>query len=433
MNFCKECGTKLNEENSFCSECGTPTTLSSATIPPPNQQGPREAKVKKRSKKQKVVVSIISIIAILSIITYQVGAYLTSKEKVIETFEEAMIAQDTATLSTLITSEDPRLVIDGQTIEGLITFINQTPSYFNELMSDLHTQAAIIDEQTNDEIADGTNSNEDYLFTLKKSGKTAFLFDHYQLYIKPFYPTLHTNYENVTLSINDEDIATSHSDSFQQEFGPLAPGVHNVVAHYQSGDHDFTIEKMINSFDHGEYANVELFFDPTEIEEQTEENLHQQTPEITDHSQEQVLETSIETSTDPTEQMTYQSPSYTFNEIGRFVETYVYVTVESVNNEDFSIAEPLIDPNGDKYQEQKDYTAYLIDRKITQEVLSFEVIDVARIDDRTYEVTAIDEYRIDYGDEGTTSFKTFKSRFIVTILPNGNLALNKLVETTEIN
>ncbi|MBT2257857.1 zinc ribbon domain-containing protein [Priestia megaterium] len=133
-----------------------------------------------------------------------------------------------------------------------------------------------------------------------------------------------------------------------------------------------------------------------------------------------------------------QTPTYgggiTDSEIERvssFTEQYMNATIASIESEDFSVASPYIDPNGPKYKEQKDYTAYLIKKGIKEDLLNFEVNDVSKIDDSTYKVATFEEYNITYGD-GSVKYKRFHSVHKVKRLSNGDLGVYQLVSSTEI-
>ncbi|MFE3890671.1 zinc ribbon domain-containing protein [Priestia sp. YIM B13446] len=133
-----------------------------------------------------------------------------------------------------------------------------------------------------------------------------------------------------------------------------------------------------------------------------------------------------------------QTPTYgggiTDSEIERvssFTEQYMNATIASIASEDFSVASPYIDPNGPKYKEQKDYTAYLIKKGIKEDLLNFEVNDVSKIDNSTYKVATFEEYNITYGD-GSVKYKRFHSVHKVKRLSNGDLGVYQLVSSTEI-
>ncbi|MDC7771467.1 zinc-ribbon domain-containing protein [Priestia megaterium] len=121
----------------------------------------------------------------------------------------------------------------------------------------------------------------------------------------------------------------------------------------------------------------------------------------------------------------------TESDISSFMEEYMNATIDSINLEDFSYAEPYIDPNGKKYKEQKDYTAYLNKKNITEDLLKFTVTDIEKVDDNTFKVFTNEEYDIRY-DDGSLKNKTFNSIHTVKYLSSGKLAVNELISSTEV-
>ncbi|MDQ0229292.1 zinc ribbon domain-containing protein [Metabacillus malikii] len=117
-------------------------------------------------------------------------------------------------------------------------------------------------------------------------------------------------------------------------------------------------------------------------------------------------------------------------QIASFVEEYMYASVDAINAENFSIVEPYLDSSGKKYNEQKEYTAYLNEKGITEELLNIEIKEVKKLDDTTYQVTSLDEYKLMYSDgtDKTTSFKTVQK---VKIQSDGSFAMNELISTDE--
>jgi len=114
-----------------------------------------------------------------------------------------------------------------------------------------------------------------------------------------------------------------------------------------------------------------------------------------------------------------------------FMTEYMDATMKSIKNHDFSIAAPYIDPAGKKYNEQKEYTAYLNKKNITEDLLNFEVTNVEPIPNG-YQVNTSEEYNITYGD-GSVKHKKFKSVHKVLQLANGSLGVNELISSTEVN
>ncbi|MDQ0243755.1 putative membrane protein YvbJ [Bacillus fengqiuensis] len=119
------------------------------------------------------------------------------------------------------------------------------------------------------------------------------------------------------------------------------------------------------------------------------------------------------------------------NELTSFVEEYMHSTIAAVNSEDFSLAEAYLDPDGKKYKEQKEYTAYLNKKKIKEELLNLKIKDIKKLDASTYEVSTYEEYKLMYSD-GTEKYKNFNSVHKIKELSNGNFGVNELVSTKEV-
>lgn len=118
-------------------------------------------------------------------------------------------------------------------------------------------------------------------------------------------------------------------------------------------------------------------------------------------------------------------------DLTRFMTEYMDATMESIKSHDFSIAAPYIDPAGKKYSQQKEYTAYLNQKNITEDLLNFEVTKVEPILNG-YQVNTSEEYNITYGD-GSVKHKKFKSVHKIQQQANGSLGVNELISSTEVN
>lgn len=273
MQFCKECGTKLKEGARFCPECGTSfgetttdhhkgstqdITTQSSTL-----NKPAENPFKKMTKKQKIMSSILVVAALLFFITYQVGSNLTSKESAIENLQEAIVKKDKDVLSKLLVSSDPRISLDKKSIDSFLGYINQNPAYLPALISGLERQADTLEEQEHEKAktVSAIESNlEEYggLLALKKSGKTALIFDKYRFHVQPFYINISTNYKDAKIYLNNKEIAKADSDDFNGEFGPYAPGEYTVKTEYKGDYATMSNEQKVNSYQNGGYIHVDL-------------------------------------------------------------------------------------------------------------------------------------------------------------------------------
>lgn len=86
MEYCKNCGNKLKEDAQFCGECGTAIKISEDTSA---QSGTQV--LKKLTPKQKKKMAIIAISTLLLLfVGHQLFQFVFSKERLINSFEEAL-------------------------------------------------------------------------------------------------------------------------------------------------------------------------------------------------------------------------------------------------------------------------------------------------------------------------------------------------------
>lgn len=261
MKNCKQCGHPMKDGASFCPECGSP--VSAALTGNTNTHQTQKGR-KRLTKQQKIMTAAVAIVAILLFAFYQIGANLTSKEKAIDNLQQAIAEKDEKALAKLIMSDDPRLEITEKNLAGLISYMDKNPKYLTDLTKELTKQAEKMDAQPENSVkASGTS---DALLTLKKTGKSLLVFDHYQFEIQPFYINVSTNYKDAVITLNGKEIATADSDEFQKEFGPYVPGIYKVKATYKDEYADLEHTETINSFEYGSYADVPLYLEALYVE-----------------------------------------------------------------------------------------------------------------------------------------------------------------------
>ncbi|MBU9712752.1 TcaA NTF2-like domain-containing protein [Evansella tamaricis] len=111
--------------------------------------------------------------------------------------------------------------------------------------------------------------------------------------------------------------------------------------------------------------------------------------------------------------------------------SFVSNSVDAINNRDFSIVSPWVDPdNADYRKEMSDYIDYLDTRDIYEDFIDVEVKKVDRESDDLFHVSTYEEYVIYYGD-GSAKFKGFDSEYLVRLTGDG-LKVHKLLKTTEV-
>lgn len=123
-------------------------------------------------------------------------------------------------------------------------------------------------------------------------------------------------------------------------------------------------------------------------------------------------------------------PTVDVYSVEQFMHQYLADSVYAINYQDFTYAEPYLAPNSTRFSEQLEYTNYLIDKGITEELLEYELVSVEEIGDATYEVTTREAYTIYYSD-GSSSYKRFESRFHIIETGSG-FEVSQLIYTNEI-
>lgn len=264
MAICSKCGAEILEGKRFCVKCGA--SVSSENIGtqqresfsqsesvdnniPLQQNKVQLPKVDiKLTKNQKNIALITGIVLILLLIFYNVGLSLTSREKVVARFNQALAAKDSSKLAKYIVSSDINQKIDAKGVDGVISYIEKNPSYENKIKTDIDNQLLQIEsasksKDNSEELLEQLNmdiSNTNELFTLKKKGKTWVLYDKYVLEFKPVYINVQTDYKDTQIFLGDKLICTADKEEYEREVGPYIPGLYKMKALYK-----------------GKYVNVE--------------------------------------------------------------------------------------------------------------------------------------------------------------------------------
>lgn len=136
--------------------------------------------------------------------------------------------------------------------------------------------------------------------------------------------------------------------------------------------------------------------------------------------------------TEPAEPVQQEKPvpSFTQEQVVGFMNQYSAASIQAVNDRNFAVVENLIDPSGDTYNTQREYIDYLESKGITEEIISFQVDDFTKVDASTYKVSTYEQYYIYYQD-GSVNEKGFNSSYIIKVLGDNSLAVNKLLYTEE--
>ncbi|MGW8458670.1 zinc ribbon domain-containing protein [Bacillus atrophaeus] len=215
MFFCKECGQKNNEGAKFCKECGTPIGGSSiqANKETASTAETRQAPRKPIPKKTIILWSSIAAACVILFAAYKTGAYLTSKDRLVDKFEQAVNNEDKDQIASLLTPVNDKLKLTKNNVKPFLAYLKDHPDKKDELF------ASLRDETAQKEIV-----------YAEKDGKSLLVFDHYDLKIAPVYFEVTSNYKNTDLYVNKEDAGSVKKADQAQTLGPYIPGEYTVSA-----------------------------------------------------------------------------------------------------------------------------------------------------------------------------------------------------------
>ncbi|MDQ0803434.1 zinc ribbon domain-containing protein [Priestia megaterium] len=477
MKFCNSCGEKLKKNQKFCVNCGQQfekdvKTKGVSGVFKPKQEENKASK--KSSKKSKVIViSIVAAAVILGGTYYGINKTLMQPEAVAEGFISAVKSNDVEKVKKYVNDGQIQLEANDEQTKAFITYLHENSDVMESISEGLAADSKALES---DVLSEGHSSYA----KLEQDGKKWGIFNHYTVQVNPVYAKVQSTEDATAVYIDNQQAGTVNSNS-TKKIGPFLPGTHTVKGKVKNDYGKVENEQEINGangedvnveFDWSDYAvyvssdydDATLFVNnedtKTEIgdidylgplpmdgsvnvyakrefdsgEKKTEAvSIKKGMTEIALNFDEE--STSKVSAPVKEEEENHQDSNtdsgVSTSEISSFIEQYMNATISSINSGDFTIAEPFIDSNGPKYKEQKEYTGYLINKGITEDLISFNVNRVTKLDDSMYKVYTTEEYDISYGD-GSVKYKKFNSIHKVKELSDGSLGVYQLVSSTEV-
>lgn len=243
MEYCKNCGNKLKEDAQFCGECGTAIKISEDTSA---QSGTQV--LKKLTPKQKKKMAIIAISTLLLLfVGHQLFQFVFSKERLINSFEEALLENNSKKMAKLLTADDKKLEVDEKAVEGFMKYFEENPEQITATVSMLKQQSDSLDTNKEDK-SELENFAENFfelnMVQLDHNG-TFLFYDKYQLSIPTVYVEIETNYKDTKLYVDGEEIGEATEPDYKKTFGPFLPGIHKIEAVLNSDIVDLKYEEEI--------------------------------------------------------------------------------------------------------------------------------------------------------------------------------------------
>lgn len=399
MEYCTQCGHKLEFGQAFCTNCGTRPENQANSMPNSSIKLKEERSIVRKNniltnKKTKVVTFSIIGMVLLFVIAYFVVNALKEPEMAVESSSEKS------------NEEGPNPHLDDEEENG-----EKIANNDEEVMLERYTKQLerlrIVSEGQDITVGDwDINHNNNTLYFEAKNIPSEDLESIFSLYDDGDIDPTNTWAKEV-VSIVEELAGELHTD-WNIEVG------NNCVTQYPnkfsssdlmdySGSCGYSIPVLTGS-DKASLAlivNEEVFSSPASADSESNN------------------ETSSGTEADNA------------SEVGSFIKKYIEASVTAINRKDFSLVEPYIDPSGKTYKEQKEYTTHLNKKNITEELMNLEVEKISKVDESTYEVATYAAYKI-IGSDSSIQYKNFNSVHKVKFLEDGELAVNELLSSTEV-
>jgi membrane-associated protein TcaA len=471
MAFCNNCGNKLGTNQTFCSACGEKHEGASL-VTEKTRTGQSSGFF---SKKVKIGLAAVVVLAIGLFVAHQILSHRYAPENVVANFEEAVTDGDEKALLDLLHPSTKSLELDEESVAGFISYLEKE-SDVDELVKDLYEQTVRMEGYKKTEALTDQSGNE--ILTLKRGEKKFGLYPQYEIEVIPFKVEMTSNLENVELTFHGKKKKVKSPDEYV-DFGEFLPGTSKVKAVYKGeyatlkdefeipfsevasdnlvrfqadleGDYvsiysnEYEATLFVNGKSTGKTIDEIDEFGP--IDTNGKVVLHAEYKTEKGKIKTEEIEVSDQGAIDlnfKEEELYWEDSALIAQEtlgdgeleadmeemIEAFMKNYVQHSVQSINERDFDIVSPFIDPAGPSYEETRNYLDYLESEGITEETTGITIRGIEQ-QEHGISVKTEESYNIYYND-GTGKAKTFHSEHFLT--QEGNeLKLHSLVKTEEI-
>lgn len=459
MSFCGKCGSDLEPGVKFCGKCGQVISSNNETIKPMKEENENLSfhsnDVNSRdtiqtennkginkllaSKKNKIIFgSIVAVLLAFGVLWY-IGSENSKPSKIVESFNSAIASEDKSKIAELIYCSDSKLELSEKSVEPLLNYLKDNPSYSKNTIDELKKQA--LNLETNKSLSAIVNNKNSNTFNIVENGKKFLFFPNYKVEIKPIYVQISTGVKDVTFTLNDEEIGKSDVDNFTKEYGPYIPGKYKLVSTYSgkyvslNEDHDINTiaasdqKVKIEVFESLSYVKVSSDYPEAQIyvndkdtgikvsEAQNFGPLSKDTKVYgVINKNGKTVKSSVYTvmQGDTSIYLNFQQAENEIKEIEMqvysLIDNYTYYFTKAINYDDFSYVEPFLYPGSAIYNDQKTYIPNTYKNGIREEVKSFKIKSYTISDDNKSGTISTEEiYSIE--KDGKSSIKTFNYKY----------------------
>ncbi|WP_040535288.1 TcaA 3rd/4th domain-containing protein [Schleiferilactobacillus shenzhenensis] len=242
QEFCPNCGAAVKSSDDFCPNCGYNLAAyrqrlqaaeqaagSSAPTPPPTQPAPPVQSAAQQppaqraprpprqplSKKQKVLLWVAAILVVLLGGGYYAGTQYFSRANQLNRAAAAFAKNDPQTAAAYITTDDPKLSVDAQTVKPLLKEFQATPSLVTQFKQQASQQALAAVPSTTSGFVE--------------SGRRLLLFPAYKYKVQAVYPRVTTNQNSTQVTFSGAPAVRVTGKLNGKEVGPLMPGRYTIT------------------------------------------------------------------------------------------------------------------------------------------------------------------------------------------------------------
>lgn len=255
MKFCKHCGNKLEKSKKFCVSCGASLVKDAGSSSTEEQLRGRNNQSYSRkttekipmtpAKKKKIILGS-AILGVL-IVFFSVSAHLTSEDRLVKSFSEAVANQDAGKIKGLLSYRETEAKISDEEAEAFVRYIEANPDEGNRIVESVNDQSEALKGSkatAEEEVWDYLFGTEDALIQLEQDGKF-FFFDKHKLYVEPIFIEMETDFAGTKLYNGETEIAEADTSGFTTEIGPFLPGLYTFKAEFANEYMDLKEEREV--------------------------------------------------------------------------------------------------------------------------------------------------------------------------------------------
>ena len=423
MTFCNQCGQPLKAGQSFCTNCGNKLNEQASNVTGSN------ASNQKKNKKPVPKIAIISGLSAALLFFVLMGTYFVldsiyKPEKVVTAFSEAVETEDYDSLEEILKVDKKDVSFTKSDLEGYVEYLTDEHDFEN-IKRELYKQVRRANNgNKTDPILDKYGNK---ILEIKEGKKALLLFDQYAIKAVPVTIEMAANFDDVEIMVNGKKAVTIKEAEESIKIGQFLPGTYEIEAKYKGeyaeleetlslsprNGYDNVIEGYVSLKGRfvSVYSNIDdaiLYVNGKSTGEKVSD-LSEFGPVKMDGS----ITLHAESGDQKSKEVKLRHGSNIYLEfeseedLDQYMYDYLFASVQAINQRNFELVEFFLDPEGNAYNELKEYIDYLEEEGITEELINVTVKEYEKTEDG-YLVTTHDEYII-FNKDGTEKEVTFKS------------------------